>query len=111
MSTNELLKSCRYYKGEAENPFASGASAFLWIAERDWVARELVDAEAEALSEESSEILQAYRDAGLIDFEKSDGIPLGLKASLYRLLQHWNEGVASADDWSRFYIGWKQARL
>lgn len=107
----ELLKSCRYYKGESENPFASGVPAFLWSVEHDWVEREIADGKDEALSDKSSEILADYRDAGLLDFEKSDGVWVGLKASLYRLLQHWNEGVASSEDWSRFYADWKSARL
>ena len=116
MNKNELLKFCRYYKGETSNPFAigtpnPGAAYFLWIVEHDWVEREIADAKAEILSDESSDILSAYREAGLIDFEKSDGVWLGLKASLYRLLQHWNEGVASSEDWAQFYDEWKGARF
>lgn len=102
---------CRYYRGEKENPFEGGVLAFVWDVERDWVERELADAEAEAFSERSSEIMQGYRDAGLIDFEKSDEVWISLKAALYRLLQHWNEGMASADDWSRFYADWKASKF
>ena len=111
---DELLKCCRYYKGERENPFALGslgAAYFLWMVEHDWVEREIADAKAETLSDESSDILNEYREAGLIDFEKSDGVWVGLKASLYRLLQHWNEGVASPENWAQFYDEWKCARL
>lgn len=111
MSTNELLKFCRYYKGEKENPFAHGAAYYLWKVEQDWVEREIADAKSETLSDESSKIFDEYREAGLIDFEKSDGVWVGLKASLYRLLQHWNEGFASSEDWAQFYDEWKGARL
>lgn len=107
----ELLKSCRYYKGEKNNPFVSGVPSFLWVTERDWIEREIADAKDETLSDVASEMLAAYREAGLLDFEKSDGIWIGLKASMYRLLQHWNEGMASSEDWSRFYKEWKSASL
>lgn len=107
----ELLGCCRYCKGEMENPNAPGAAFFLWKVEHDWVEREIADAKVETLSDESSDILNEYRAAGLLDFEKSDGVWVGLKASLYRLLQHWNEGAASSEDWAQFYDDWKGARL
>ncbi|MCF0187933.1 MAG: hypothetical protein HUK04_00340 [Bacteroidaceae bacterium] len=107
----ELLQCCRYFRGENESPFKSGIRHFLWSVERDWMEREFADAKAETMSDESSLFLETYRKAGLIDFEKADGVWLGLKASLYRLLQHWNEGAASVEDWSRFYSDWKAARL
>ncbi len=104
---SELLKQCRYYKGEKSNPFTSGIRSILWVAEHDWVERENVDEKEEALSDKSSEIMAEYRSAGLLDFEKSDGIWIGLKAALFHLLQHWNEGIASHEDWQRFYKKWK----
>ena len=108
---SELLKQCRYYRGEKENPFENYAPAYLWMVEKDWVAREIAEAEVETLTDVSSDALEQYRNAGLIDFEKSDGIWLGLKVSLYQLLQHWNEGMASVEDWKRFYADWKDRRL
>lgn len=111
LNRDELLRCCRYYKGEKANPFTSGVPSFLWQTERDWVEREVADAKTETLSEKSAEIMDEYRAAGLLDFEKSDGVWIGLKAALYRLLQHWNEGVASSGDWVRFYKDWKNATL
>ncbi|MBD5199709.1 MAG: hypothetical protein HDS83_04895 [Bacteroidales bacterium] len=107
----ELLGCCRYFKGEKENPYAPSIGFFLWEVEHDWVEREIADAQTETLSDKSSDDLNEFREAGLIDFEKSDGVWVGLKASLYRLLQHWNEGHASLKDWVRFYGDWKGSRL
>lgn len=109
LERQELLDNCRYFKGEMANPFPSSVPSYVWDVERDWVEREIADAKAEKLSDKSSAILAEYRSAGLLDFEKSDGVWLGLKAALYRLLQHWNEGFASSEDWSRFYGKWKVA--
>lgn len=111
LNRDEVLGCCRYYKGEKINPFSSGISSFLWQTEHDWVEREIVDAKTETLSRESTEIMSEYRAAGLLDFEKSDDVWIGLKATLYRLLQHWNEGVASYGDWERFYKDWKNVSL
>lgn len=111
LNRDELLRCCRYYKGEKTNPFNSGVPSFLWQTEHDWVEREVADAKTETLSEKSVEIMDEYCAAGLLDFEKSDDVWIGLKAALYRLLQHWNEGVASFGDWVRFYKDWKSASL
>lgn len=40
MVKSELLKSCRYYDGESDNPFKSGTpAAMFWDYERIWVVR------------------------------------------------------------------------
>lgn len=111
LERTELINFCRYYKGEDENPFTSGVPYYLWITEREWVERAISDARNEMYCEESSLILDAYRKAGLIDFEKDDGIWLGLKATLYRLAQHWSEGMVTFEEWNKFYHSWKDAKF
>lgn len=105
-----LLSHCRYYKGETEAPFTESIPCYLWTIERSWIERETTDAETGALSPKSTGIIREYLRAGLYDFEKTDGVPTGLKAALYLLLQHWNEGMATTETWERFYHDWKEAR-
>lgn len=113
MKTNrsEILGYCRYFRGEKENPFEGGIKATMWVVERNWFVSYLQMSESEQVSDDASFALDLYRSAGLIGFEEDDGVPLLLKAELYLLLQHWNEGVASVEDWSRFYAKWRGARL
>lgn len=33
---SELLKQCRYYRGEKNNPFKDNAPAYVWMVEKDW---------------------------------------------------------------------------
>ena len=34
---DELLTSCRYYKGENENPYKDGNKALFWDFEKNWI--------------------------------------------------------------------------
>ena len=80
MNKNELLKSCRYYKGEAENPFdgVDQNKAMLWFYEMGWVK----NAER-GISPASSDAIDEYERCGLRSFHSNDGIPLSLKALLF----------------------------
>ncbi len=111
LERTELINICRYYKGEEENPYKKGVPYYLWITEHEWVERAISDAKSETYSNESSIILEEYRRAGLIDFEKDDDVWLGLKATLYRLLQHWSEGMVTSEEWKKFYNEWKNVKL
>lgn len=109
MTKNELIKQCRYYKGEERCPFLQAVPSYIWKTECDWVERQLGDDKDKIVSDKSANIIALYNSDGLLDFEKKDGVPKSLKASLYLLFQHWNEGFASFDEWRTFYKNWKCA--
>lgn len=92
---DKLLTSCRYYKGEKENPYQDGNKALFWDYERKWLEMFL----------DESDTLVAYRDEyekdGLLDFESKDGVPTTLKALLYNRFLYWTEG--SPDGFKKFY--------
>ena len=92
---DELLTSCRYYKGEKGSPYENGEKALFWEYEEKWLEMSLNE----------SDILVAYRKEyekdGLLDFESKDGVPTTLKAVLYNRYLYWCEG--SPDGFKKFY--------
>lgn len=103
MDKKELLKSCRYYKGEKENPNKGGTAFYIWDCERRWVNEMLIK---ESVSDWMSLTLNRYLDCGFASFEAMDDTPMTLKAALFSLLEHWNEGIVSTDDFKIFYNNW-----
>ncbi len=80
MKKNEtLLKECHFYKGEDQNPFEKKDQnkSMLWTYERVWY----IDVQNESAS--FADLLQEYFEAGLREFEMSDGVPITLKALLF----------------------------
>ena len=75
--SQELLKYCRYYKGEKECPYEGIELYRFWNYERVWVER-MLDRTYEFRDE-----LHEYITAGLVDFEKYDDTPMTLKALLF----------------------------
>jgi hypothetical protein len=92
---DELLTSCRYYKGENENPYKDGNKALFWEYEKNWLDMFL----------DESQTLIEYRDEyvkdGLLDFESKDDVPTTLKAMLYNRFLYWLEG--SPTEFKKFY--------
>lgn len=92
---DELLTSCRYYKGEKENPYKDGNKALFWEYEKKWLDMFL----------DESQTLIKYRDEyvkdGLLDFESKDNVPTTLKSILYNRFLYWSEG--SPDEFRKFY--------
>jgi hypothetical protein len=104
MSKSELLQFCRFFKGEAQNPFEGKdpEKAQLWNWEACWVS--FADATfVDENSEESqllSQVIQEFADAGLSDFQSMDGRPATLKAFLFNRFSHWDE----SGDFERWYV-------
>lgn len=86
MERESLIKQCRYYKGEAENPFdgQENNDALFWFYEQRWV--ELTIQQDSYLQWMSDE----YARRGLADFHAE--IPIGLRAILYNRYNHWTCG-------------------
>ena len=107
---SKLLKFCRYYKGEKENPFPVSLRYWIWEFERRWVDDTLASAQSEEGTPFLSDSLSRYRVAGLEDFAVDDGVPLLLKATLYALFLKGNE-LPLNDEFRRFYGLWKNEEL
>lgn len=97
MMTDELIKQCRYYKGEADSPYKiESLQHTAWCFEALWVramARE---------DEITSSALSEYESLGLMGFHSDDGIPTPLKAFLAnRFFYHY--GREDIDEFKKFY--------
>lgn len=96
MNRSDLIKQCRYYRGEDENPFDEEQNkAMLWFYEKIWVAKMLAN------DPYLEEITNEYRSQGLENFSEEDGTPISLKAILFNRYEHWLEG--GTDGFKRFY--------
>lgn len=89
MKENELIALCRYYNGEARNPYENGDKAAFWGCEKSWVEMALAE------SDELVKCWDEYTSSGLADFEKNDGVPVLLKALLYNRFVYWLTGTAT----------------
>lgn len=90
---NDLIKQCRYYKGEQECPqnITDIQMEIIWYYEQLWVERE------ELRNETESYIIE-YNYAGLKDFNTDDGTPITLKALLYNRHNHWSGSFEKGQD-------------
>lgn len=81
MKKENLLQSCRYYKGEECCPSSIRLSmkANLWSIERDWV----IESQNKELPIVLDEAITDYVRAGLASFQMTDDTPLSLKAFIF----------------------------
>lgn len=77
----DLLKFCRYYKGEASMPKDTKAS--FWEYEKKWVEFMIND------NPLLNRMISVYISNGLSDFEPMDNTPLTLKSLLFNRYSHW----------------------
>lgn len=97
MERETLIKQCRYYNGEEENPYGEGGDkAMFWFYER-WWAEKMANGDTDVLSF----YLSLYERVGLTDFEEDDGVPITLKAILFNRYEEWAEG--GPDDFKIWY--------
>lgn len=77
----ELIKRCRYYKGEPENPFKNTDKEMIWYYESCWV----------------DQLSNSYKNAesfrweakGLKEFAEKYNIPLSLLGLFLNRYEHW----------------------
>lgn len=100
LTRDNLVSCCIYYKGEKEPP--RDTNELFWWYEKKWVEFMLDDEKAVYLSN----INEEYRDCGLSDFSKSDGVPQSLKTVLFNRYSHWcGCNVDGFKDWYlNFYL-------
>ena len=72
MTRKELIRFCRYYKGEKENPFSISPVWYIWNIEKEWVDKMIIN---NAECQDLSLALNHYVSYGFKDFEKNDHIP------------------------------------
>ena len=70
----DLIKYCRYYKGEDEIPLeiSKNGDGMFWFYEKLWVERE-------DLHGDDTRNMIEYIRSGLEDFRKEDDVPITLK--------------------------------
>lgn len=97
---NELLKYCRYYKGEDEDPQEGNNSrdSMFWLYEKLWV-------EHEELHGDNPFNTIEYIRSGLEKFSEGDGVPITLKALLFDRHSHWS-GSYGADEDRKLFKMW-----
>ena len=89
-----FISLCQRYRGQRENPDPHDK---VWDYERFWVEMSMLE------SPDFSKVLDDYIDAGLRTFNMYDDTPLTLNAILYNRFMQQAEGMASADDFKRWY--------
>lgn len=93
----ELLKFCRYYKGEGDSPFKDQNKSMLWFYERVWVL-DMLNNRLEG------SLISEYIYAGLGDFADNDGVPMSYKAYLFnRYAQGCNSMMDAVEPFKNFY--------
>ncbi|MCD8289466.1 MAG: hypothetical protein LUC26_06095 [Prevotella sp.] len=84
MKREELIKQCRFYKGEKKNPYEGlDVRGTVWECEGRWVERLLEDKNA---FKEHEEI---HKEDGLIHFRENENPPLSCKSYLYTRFCYW----------------------
>ncbi len=99
----QLLKQCKYYKGEAVCPFTNEQEAFFWMIEAKYVdAYSKQDSAFEPLV---TEAMKTYLHYKLQDFEAKDGVPMPIKALiLNRHLKYMErEDEETINSFKQFY--------
>lgn len=101
MNKDNLLKFCKYYKGEENDPFEGSDQnkSMLWFYERAWVHEMSND------SKDLSIYIEEYIRHGLRTFELFNNIPLTLKALLFNRFARTFQSMAEAvEPFKTFYI-------
>lgn len=102
MNKKDLLQFCRYYKGEASNPYdgKDQNKAMLWDYERFWIEQNFSESGRKLLAE----YLDEYASVGLSLFEMQDDTPATLKALLFNRYAKTAYSMADAvEPFKKFY--------
>lgn len=98
MDKKELLKSCRYYKGEDDCPFREQNKSMLWFYECAWINEMLNNGNSLSIA------IEEYIRLGLGAFEQFDDIPLSLKALLFNRYGRTSQSMTEAvEPFKKFY--------
>lgn len=83
MNKNELIKQCRYYKGEVKNPFEGKEQnkAMLWFYEKIWTNSNTTDAVMDEY--------RMYLHRDLPELTTNDYVPTSLISLIYDRYTHF----------------------
>lgn len=95
MDNKELIKVCRYYKGERKSPFKAPEIVALWNYERAWAIESAEISTRGKAPEAWNVMLDDFLRVGLRTFQNDDGIPVTLKALL---LNRFAKGYQSLEE-------------
>ena len=103
MTTEDVIKQCRYYKGQKKSP--ANTPLTFWNYERIWVEWTLeAEDEKSVGAQELKAMLKRYKDVHLENFQVDDGVPVTLKAFLFNRYEHWTEGDGFEESYMKNYI-------
>lgn len=107
MKNNELLKYCRYYRGEKDNPYSSkdNYSGYFWDYEKVWVEQTALCYKNDNTDFFDS-MVEEYLHSGLAAFQQTDDTPVTLKALLYNRYSHWSglPMLENAEPFKNWYL-------
>ena len=94
----QLLKYCRYYKGEEQPLFEERNKVKLWYYERSWIN------DMSNNRDRLSTVIEEYIQCGLGLFEQFDNTPLSLKAVLFNRYAQTNYSIRlSVEPFKKLY--------
>lgn len=94
----DLVKFCRFYNGEENNPFKEQNRSMLWFYELSWCNDMLNDSKSLSIA------IEEYVQIGLGSFEMRDGVPLSLKALLFNRYAKGCYSISDAvEPFKKFY--------
>ena len=97
MNKEDLIKFCRYFKGEAEP--SKETNVLFWEYEKVWVELSENPKEDSENVKMVSDWLDDYLRAGLSLFKNDDGVPITLKALLFNRYTHWTQTNDGFKEW------------
>ena len=102
MERKDLISVCRFYKGGLLNLY-KGDERLLWEYERAWV-QDSIAASKRSDREPLSSMLDEYMAYGLREFSNQDGIPVTLKAYLFKRYAKTSDSMyAAVEPFKKFY--------
>lgn len=101
MDKKDLLRFCRYYKGEKVNTISDPNKRLLFGYEESWIDMNFTHDGKNQLAE----YIDDYSRAGLSMFEMQDDTPASLKALLFNRYCHYNSGsmIECVEPFKKFY--------
>lgn len=93
MDKEQLIKFCRFYKGEKECPYNDGQPQNIWMLERFWVERN------NGIQQLLNDNLDLYLQVGLANFRITDDTPIMLKSFLFNRFCMERIDVNEFKDW------------
>lgn len=105
ITKDELIKQCRYYKGEEENPFdgVDQDKTSFWYYEEMWVNRFKGDYIDEQMTQ--SRYL-AFPSVANANRGKLSAVPVSLQLLLFNRYMHWLGGYRSLEDDVASFVAW-----